>query len=75
LIKEYIGGILIIQQHLCQLLKEDIGAGIIDDFRGRETAPYFIYIKNQLIKEPNNIAAELTKKKNLLIGSFIDILL
>jgi hypothetical protein len=56
-------------------LKEDIGAGIIDDFRGRETAPYFIYIKNQLIKEPNNIAAELTKKKNLLIGSFIDILL
>jgi hypothetical protein len=57
-------------------LKEDIGAfGIIDDFGGRETAPHFIYRKNQVIKDPNIAIIELTKNRNLLIGSFIDILL
>lgn len=33
-----------------------------------------MYIRNQLITDPNNTAKELTKKINLLIGSFIDIL-
>lgn len=57
-------------------MNEDIGAGIIDDFGGGKPPLFhFIYKRNQLIKDPIITPMQIIIKKNLLIGSFIDILL
>lgn len=42
---------------------------------GKPPLFYFIYKRNQLIKEPSITPTELITNKNLLMGSFIDILL